>query len=175
VPPLTGPYYIPVVNSIPKWASNLVAAALQLAPGLTPVFSKGEAWTAEIVSSGAHATLYGTAGDLLRYVKDTTLRVTAGGFAVHTARADVQHVVNAFVASYQALVDAAGAASPPQYPMNSAVEIRVTGSDRSEGLGVPGAEQPALSATSPISERLDTVVWVDALSIANSSSTICFT
>ncbi len=160
----SGPYYIPLVNDIPLWLSNVIAAGLQAVPSGTPAFCKGDAMVARAAASG---TVHGAASNLLRYVKDDTLRVTAGGFAVHTARADVQYVVSSFVGAYQHLLDAATASG--QYPMNSAVEIRVTGTDTVAGLAVPDAQPPALSATAPIRETLDTVVWVDALSIANSS------
>ena len=165
----SGPYYIPLVNDIPQWLSNLIAAGLQAAPGTTPTFCQGDALAAQ-AAVALKGTLYGSASNLLRYVKDDTLRVTAGGFAVHSARADVQYVVSSFVSAYQKLLDAASAHQPsPQYPMNGPIEIRVTGTDTGAGLGIPGAEPPALSATAPIPGAFDTVVWVDALSIPNSN------
>jgi FAD/FMN-containing dehydrogenase len=153
------PYYLPLVNDIPQWFSDVIACALQAAPYLTEPFCKGEAWSVELLCRLIRP-LRGAASNLLRYVKDNTFRVAAGGYAVHTARTDVQYVVNKFYNGYQSCLQ-----KSQGYPMNSAVEIRVTSTDTVAGLGIPGADPPALSATTPISDSFNTVVWIDALTI----------
>ena len=86
---------------------------------------------AAIVAAGLLGTvtadIWGWAKDLLLYVKPTTLRVTANGYAVLTNRSNIQQVIYDFTNFYEsqvALYQAQG-----NYPMNGPVEIRVTGLD----------------------------------------------
>lgn len=109
--------------------------------------------------------LWGWSSDLLLYVKPTTLRVTANGYAVITSRANVQRVVHEFVGYYQARAEAYRAQG--LFPVNGPVEIRVTGLDRAGEVGMAGAVEPLLSAARPVRERpeWDCAVWLDLLTL----------
>ena len=101
---------------------------------------------------------------MLQYIRPTTLRVTANGYAVLARRADVQRVISEFVQFYQNHVDTYKARN--EYPMNGPVEIRVTGLDKPADAGA-GAAVPALSALKPRPDRpeWDTAVWFDILTL----------
>ncbi|CZF79545.1 Cholesterol oxidase, substrate-binding [Grimontia celer] len=110
--------------------------------------------------------IWGPAWKTLVYVRNTTLRVTANGYAVHLNRNDVQGFLHDFANVYLRIQ--AEYAARKQFPMAGPMEIRVTGTDRSEGLNVPGAKPPAFSATTATDDAaLDTVVWVDLLTFAD--------
>ena len=74
---------------------------------ITPTFGNAEL---EIVTAGLLSTLtadiWGWAKDLLLYVKPSTLRVTANGYAVLTNRASIQQVIHDFITYYQSQVAA---------------------------------------------------------------------
>ena len=108
--------------------------------------------------------IWGAAKDVLLYVRPSTLRVTANGYAVLTRRRDVQRVINLFTRRYQQLVAAYRARG--LYPMNMPVEIRVTGLDHQRDVGVDEAQPALLSALAPRADHpdWDVAVWLDILS-----------
>ncbi len=107
--------------------------------------------------------LWGPAKDVLLYVRPSTLRVTANGYAVLTRRRDIQRVVSDFVAFYQRVVTRYR--SRGLYPMNMPVEIRVTGLDHARDARA-GAQPALLSAVAPREDfpAWDVAVWLDILS-----------
>jgi FAD/FMN-containing dehydrogenase len=140
---------------------------LLLAPGLLRSLLSGDALT-HLLAGGLASDLWGAASrTLLQYVRPTTLRVTANGYAIHCRRADVQWAVSQFTAFYQQLL--ASHQSRGEFPMNGAVEIRVTGLDDPAAVGVPGAQPALLSALRPRADRpeWDTAVWLDILTLPN--------
>jgi FAD/FMN-containing dehydrogenase len=108
--------------------------------------------------------IWGAARNVLLYVRPSTLRVTANGYAILTRRRDVQRVVSEFVGRYRELVASYRAVG--LYPFNMPVEVRVTGLDHAGDLGVEGAQPALLSALSPRDDhpRWDVAVWLDILS-----------
>jgi FAD/FMN-containing dehydrogenase len=121
------------------------------------------ATTAEGLRRDNANDLWGPAKDVLLYVRPSTLRVTANGYAVLTRRRDIQRVVWDFVAYYERLV--ARYRGRDQYPMNGPVEIRVTGLDHAGDAGA-GAQPTLLSAVAPRADvpAWDVAVWLDILS-----------
>ncbi|NUF37835.1 cholesterol oxidase substrate-binding domain-containing protein [Acinetobacter lactucae] len=109
--------------------------------------------------------LWGASKNLLLYVKPTTLRVTANGYAVLTSRQNVQKVIHDFCENYQQRVDAYRSLN--RYPMNGPVEIRVTGLDHATDSIVPNAKTAALSAIKPCPDHpeWDCAVWFDILTL----------
>jgi hypothetical protein len=107
--------------------------------------------------------LWGAAKNVLLYVRPSTLRVTANGYAVLTRRRDIQRVVSDFVARYERVL--ADYRRQNLYPMNGPVEIRVTGLDRPAEIGIAGAQHALLSALSPRPDfpNWDVAVWLDIL------------
>ncbi|WP_083975434.1 cholesterol oxidase substrate-binding domain-containing protein [Kitasatospora mediocidica] len=118
-----------------------------------------------LLADGLSSDLWGPSRTLLQYVRPTTLRMTANGYAVLCKRSDVQWVVSQVTSGYQNLLteyQTRGA-----FPINGAVEIRVTGLDDPAVVGVPGARAPLLSALSPRPDHpeWDTAVWFDVLTL----------
>ncbi|MEU9133717.1 cholesterol oxidase substrate-binding domain-containing protein [Kitasatospora sp. NPDC048540] len=137
---------------------------LLLGGGLLRDLLSGDALV-HLLADGLRSDLWGASRTLLQYVRPSTLRVTANGYAVLARRADVQWVAAEFAAFYRALL--AQYRDRGEFPVNGGVEIRVTGLDRADGPGVPGARPPLLSALRPRADRpeWDTAVWLDVLSL----------
>ncbi|MFJ2776702.1 cholesterol oxidase substrate-binding domain-containing protein [Kitasatospora sp. NPDC087315] len=135
-----------------------------LSGGLLRDLLSGELLT-HLLADGLRSDLWGPSRTLLQYVRPTTLRVTANGYAVLARRADLQWVVSEFTAHYRQLL--AEYQARGEFPVNGAVEIRVTGLDDPAWCGVPGARPPLLSALRPRPDRpeWDTAVWLDVLSL----------
>ncbi|AOA58818.1 cholesterol oxidase substrate-binding domain-containing protein [Acinetobacter larvae] len=109
--------------------------------------------------------LWGPSKNTLLYVKPSTLRVTANGYAVLTSRANVQRVIADFCTEYQVRVKKYQRMN--RYPMNGPVEIRVTGLDQPNESVIPNAQTPALSAIKPCPDHpeWDCAVWFDILTL----------
>lgn len=163
---VNGPFNYPFSDNIPKALSDLLAAINTGHPELTPLLGKLQY---DLVVGGMALTLgydlWGWSKDLLLYIKPSTLRVTANGYAVLTRRRDVQRVINEFYQQYQTMVAAYRANG--HYPMNGPVEIRVSGLDQPGESVVPGAQVPSLSAIRPRPDQpeWDTAIWLDILSL----------
>ena len=116
------------------------------------------------------ADIWGWAKDLLLYVKPTTLRVTANGYAVLTNRANIQQVIYEFTTYYQSQMAAYQAEG--NYPMNGPVEIRVTRSGQPERCRGRAALTPQLSALRPRPDQpdWDVAVWFDILTMPGTPS-----
>ena len=99
--------------------------------------------------------------NVLLYVKPTTVRIVEAGFAVVTARANIQQVVSDFYTQYISRLNYY--AGLGQYPMNGPVEIRVTGLDHPADVLATGAQSPILSSVRPRPDQpgWDTAVWLD--------------
>ncbi|XXY44886.1 cholesterol oxidase substrate-binding domain-containing protein [Sorangium sp. So ce269] len=158
------PYNYPFSDNIPELVSDLADRIVSGEGALTPLFGQA-GYDAAVV--GLTATLghdlWGKSKNLLLYVKPTTLTVTANGYAVVTSRANIQRVVSEFASVYQSKLDAYR--SQGRFPINSPVEIRVTGLDDPSDVDVAGAEAPALSAVRrrPDHPEWDVAVWLDIL------------
>jgi hypothetical protein len=94
-------------------------------------------------------------------------------------RTDVQQAVADFTAKYQAML--ADYAGRDLYPINSAMEIRVTGLDDPADVGVPpgtAAGRPVLSALSldatDLKNGWDVAVWFDVLTIPGTPNASAF-
>ena len=151
---------------IPHTLSVLIQEILDGNGAITPTFGQAEL---DIVAAGLTGTLtadiWGWAKDLLLYVKPTTLRVTANGYAVLTSRASIQQVIYDFITYYQSQV--AVYQADGNYPMNGPVEIRVTGLDAPSDVEVASALSPQLSALRPRPDQpdWDVAVWFDILTM----------
>lgn len=116
---------------------------------------------------GALRSMWGASKNFLHWVKPTTLRVTAGAHAVLVERHKLQEVVHDFTTFYRDLVNSYRGQG--KFPINSGMEIRISGTDDPAEVDVPVAVAPAFSAAAPdprYPER-DTVVWLDVLSLPN--------
>lgn len=167
--PVDQPYNYPFTDRLPLEVAELVHRIVAGARFLTPTF--GQAMY-DLTVVGLPATrsqdIWGPSKNLLLYIKPTTLRMTANGYAVLVRRSDVQRVVSEFAAVYQRLVAAYRARD--RYPMSLGVEIRVNGLDDAHAVGIRGARSPVLSALRPRPDRpdWDTAVWFDILTFPGS-------
>ncbi len=157
------PYPYTFANVITKPESDLIKAVVagQVAP--TPLFTAADYG---IVATGLLLTdtfdVWGWSRASLLYVRPTTLRIVEGGWAVLTARADVQQVLHQFYLRYRALVSQYQRAG--EYPVNGPVEIRITAVDNPADIaGSDPVVLPWLSPTRPRPDHpeWDTCVWLD--------------
>lgn len=172
------PYNYPFADHVPEGLQHLLTLLLEGAPSMTPNVGRmaatvtangldGKNWLGQAGSYPVSRDIWGPSKNTLLYIQDTTLRVTANGYAVHLRRADVQQAVHDFTSEFSALL--AAHAQRGDYPVNSAVEIRVTGLDDPALVGVPDADTPLISALSmddtDRANEWDVAVWFDVLTI----------
>ncbi|KAL1404858.1 hypothetical protein Q8F55_008469 [Vanrija albida] len=159
-----GPYNYPFSDSINKSMSATINLGNTLAPGGI-VVSAPIVWDSVIKGLAAthSADIWGQAGDVLRYVRESTLRVTANGIVVHCKRADVQKVIHEFHVKHQKLTKEY--AAKLLFPINGPLEIRVTDVDCPGDVGIEGAVMPNLTPSRPYDDHpeWDAVVWFDVL------------
>jgi len=164
--PTTGPYNFPFADNLPEPVTTLIGRVGSGQSWLAPQMGVAvlAATTAGLLATGAR-DMWGPSRNFIHFVKPTTLRVSAGSHAVITSRSNVQRVVHEFATWITAKLKEYAARD--QYPLNSCVEIRVTGTDTPSEVDVAGAEAPALSAAAPVDGHpdWDTVVWLDALTL----------
>lgn len=170
--PVSGPYNYPWANDISLETNAKIKESLFTLPSLTPLFGKSQLGLSQLFAP-ATLVLQGTSRDLLLYVQDTTLRVTAIGYAVQLRREQVQEAAHLFYTKYQKLLekyrdDKSFFYPFGKYPVNGPVELRWTTMDVASELGIAGSQPPALSvchSVRPNDPSLDTVFWIDALTI----------
>jgi FAD/FMN-containing dehydrogenase len=160
--PTATPYNYPFADTVPKPVAELAGQLVSGQWYLAPAFGQAQ-YTAALAGLTAtrSADLWGLSKNLLLYVKPTTLRMHANGYAVPTRRADIQRVVSAFVAFYSQQLQVYAAQG--RYPINGPVEIRVTGLDVPVNQALP----PALSAIRRRADHpeWDVAVWLDLLTL----------
>ena len=137
-------------------------------PG-TPLSSISTLLTGGLASTQTQ-DLWGASKNVLLYVKPTTLRVTANGYAVITSRENVQHVIADFCEYYQNKLTEYQ--NSRRFPANGPVEIRVTGLDTPDDSIIFNAQTPALSAIKPCPDHpeWDCAVWFDILTLPGTPS-----
>lgn len=167
---VTRPYNYPFSDNISFGLANLLRRIITGEPRLTPFFGQ---FQYDLVAAGLVSTwsfdIWGPSKNTILYVKPTTLRVHANGYAILTRRANIQRVVAEFVAYYTGRLAAYRARG--LYPMNGPLEVRVTGLDdpaevaAAAGAAGAGAVVPTLSALAPRQDHpeWDVAVWLDIL------------
>ncbi len=159
------PYNYPFSDTLTDAQQRAIAHGVLADP--SQAVALGQASYAQTVAGlGAERSgdIWGAAKDLLLYVRPSTLRVTANGYAILTRRRDVQRVIHEFTDRYREVV--ARYRARDLYPLNMPVEIRVTGLDHPRDSGIDGAQPALLSALAPRAGRpeWDVAVWLDILS-----------
>jgi len=160
------PYNYAFSDNLPVELSNLASNVLNLDPALAPLFGSLQLTITQAgLASENSSDIWGWSKNVLLYVRPTTLRVTANGYAIVTSRNNIQRVVNEFTTQYKALVSKYQ--NNWTYPMNGPVEIRVTGLDNPSDVMTDNALSPQLSAARPCvtHPEWDVVVWLDILTI----------
>ncbi|MCB0857481.1 MAG: FAD-binding protein [Solirubrobacterales bacterium] len=160
------PYNYAFSDSLSLEVSNATSQMLLGDPSITPSFGQLQmnATKAGLASGDAY-DLWGKSKNLQLYVRPSTLRVTANGYAVHCRRRDVQRVISEFTSYHREHMDEYRARG--SFPSNMPVEIRVTGLDHPAHSGVRGAAPVSLSAVRPRADRPEfgVAVWFDILTI----------
>lgn len=164
---VTSPYNYPFSDNVPTLVADLAGRMISDAAWyLAPVLGNAQY---DVAALGLVATLsadiWGPSKNTLLYIKPTTLRVTANGYAVLTTRDQVQRVVSEFTGYYRERLTAYAALG--RFPVNGTVEIRVTGLDDPAEAELTGARAPLLSALRASDEHpeWDTAVWLDILTL----------
>ncbi|XP_037041243.1 uncharacterized protein LOC119077966 [Bradysia coprophila] len=161
---VTRPYNYIVPNTIPEFLSMIVGNASNSIGILNPLFGTTERLLASV---GNLATLsfdiWGKSKNLLLYVKETTIRQTACGYAIITTRGNVQRIVSRLTVFYNHLLR--DYASKNLYPINGVIEMRASALDYSNKV-VPDGESPSLSVLHPVDghPEYDTAIWLSILS-----------
>ncbi len=160
------PYNYPFSDNVAQSELDLITAIQSGSPSSVKTLGPLQY---DIVSSALVVEflydIWGWSKNMTLYVRPTTLRVTANGYAVVTSRANVQRVVNDFYVMFLAKRSAYEAQG--LYPMNGPVEIRVTGLDQTTDVQMAGAVQPQLSALRPRPDQSgwNVAVWFDILTL----------
>ena len=173
--PVTGPYNYPFSDTVPSPVADLAGRILGGQIQLAPALGRAQ-YTATVagLTATASADLWGAAKNLQLYVRPTTLHVHANGYAVRVPRSGVQEVVHGFAAFYTARLRAYAARG--RFPVNGAVEIRVTGLDDPAETAIGGAQAPALSALCPDPSHPagEVAVWLDVLTLPGTPNSGAF-
>jgi FAD/FMN-containing dehydrogenase len=162
---VTRPYNYPFSDTLTDAEQNEVRQRVLSDPSeAVALGQESYADTVAGLASERSGDIWGAAKDVLLYVRPSTLRVTANGYAVLTRRRHVQRVISEFVARYRQVV--ADYRAQGLYPLNMPLEIRVTGLDHPDEADVDGAQPALLSALSPRSDhpKWEVAVWLDILS-----------
>ncbi|MEU9916739.1 cholesterol oxidase substrate-binding domain-containing protein [Streptomyces sp. NPDC051001] len=164
---VTSPYNYPFSDNVPTLVADLAGRMVSDAAWyLAPVLGNAQYDTAALgLVATLSADIWGPSKNTLLYIKPTTLRINANGYAVLTSRDQVQRVVAEFTAFYRERLTAYAALG--RFPVNGSVEIRVTGLDDPADAELAGARAPLLSALRPDSAhpQWDTAVWLDVLTL----------
>lgn len=164
---VTSPYNYPFSDNVPALVADLAGRLVSDAAWyLAPVLGNAQLDAAVLgLAATLSADIWGPSKNTLLYIKPTTLRVTANGYAVLTSRAEVQRVIAEFTSFFRERLTAYAATG--RYPVNGQVEIRVTGLDDPADAESPGARAPSLSALRPRADHpeWDTAVWLDVLTL----------
>ncbi|MDN3024332.1 cholesterol oxidase substrate-binding domain-containing protein [Streptomyces sp. S.PB5] len=164
---VTSPYNYPFSDNVPTPVAELAGRMVSDAAWyLAPVLGNAQYDAAALgLVATLSADIWGPSKNTLLYIRPTTLRVNANGYAVLTSRGQVQRVVAGFTAFYRERLMAYAALG--RFPVNGSVEIRVTGLDDPAEAELAGARAPLLSALRPDGEHpeWDTAVWLDVLTL----------
>jgi FAD/FMN-containing dehydrogenase len=165
--PVSSPYNYPFSDNVPTVVADLVGRMTSDAAWyLAPVLGNAQYDAAALgLVATLSADIWGPSKNTLLYLRPTTLRINANGYAVLTTRDQVQRVVAEFTSYYRERLTAYAALG--RFPVNGSVEIRVTGLDDPADAELDGARAPLLSALrqSDTHPEWDTAVWLDVLTL----------
>ena len=178
---VTSPYNYPFADYVPEVLQDFVKQILNGIPSVTPLFGETAALVTANGLDGKNAVgqpgvyppsrdIWGPSKNTLLYIQDTTLQVTANGYAIQMKKADVQQAVFDFTSKFTSLL--ASYEQNGKFPVNSAVEIRATSLDDPASVAIGsniGAESPVISALSyddlAKQNGWDVALWIDVLTI----------
>jgi hypothetical protein len=176
---VTGPNNYSFSDNLPDFIVKMINDIVSGAPGLTVPFGNimlsmtndgldGKVFGIPIYPQCRD--IWGPSKNTMLYVKDTTLRVTANGYAVLMNKNDVQQAISDFAAQFESMLTKYQ--NQFKFPINSPLEIRVTGLD--SGDDMPSfnnnpAGRPVISSLATDAETIennwDVALWLDVLTI----------
>ncbi|MFZ2176633.1 MAG: cholesterol oxidase substrate-binding domain-containing protein, partial [Rhodococcus sp. (in: high G+C Gram-positive bacteria)] len=170
-----GPYNYMFSDNLPEVLTDMMAPAAAGNPRIAPEF--GQVYfgtTVAGLASTISSDVWGWSKDVQFYIKATTLRLTEGGGAVITSRANVAQVIHDFTQWFHARMD--HYRSLGQFPLNGPVEIRCCGLDQPDDVQVPSAGPPTISATRPRPDHpeWDTAIWLNVLGVPGTPGMFAF-
>ncbi|QBJ97106.1 FAD-binding protein [Rhodococcus sp. ABRD24] len=163
---VTGPYNYIFSDNLPEPLTDMIGAINAGNPGIAPLFGPA---MYEITKLGLAATnandIWGWSKDVQFYIKATTLRLTEGGGAVITSRANIATVIHDFAHWFNERIEFYRAKG--QFPLNGPVEIRCCGLDQPADVQVPSAGPPTIAATRPRPDHpeWDVAIWLNVLGV----------
>ncbi|MAY35884.1 MAG: FAD-linked oxidase [Spongiibacteraceae bacterium] len=172
---VTEPYNYPFSDNMPDEIEEMARSLTRDNKASTPLFGQMmyNVSTAGLLATQS-ADIWGDSKNVLLYIKPSTLRIDASGYAVLTRRSNVQRVIHDFAEKFKDMVAAYEAMG--EYPINMPVEIRVTGLDQPDEVDGISAEAPMLSAVRPVEQHpeWDVAVWFDCLSFVGTDMAHAF-
>jgi hypothetical protein len=163
------PYNYPFSDNLQVEATEILSKIVSGAAALTPLFTAITAsFTSSALSGGwgykNSTDLWGPSMNTLLYVKDTTLRVTANGYAVHMQRNQVQQAIHDFTNQFDSLL--VKFEKNKLYPINAPLEIRVTALDDYPPGGTQGPVISGLRYDAAGKKAgWDVACWFDVLTV----------
>ncbi|MCK0092999.1 FAD-binding protein [Rhodococcus sp. F64268] len=172
---VTGPYNYPFSDNVPEPITDLLGQLTGGNPQIAPLF--GQTYygvTVAGLAATASSDIWGWSKDLQFYIKATTLRLTEGGGAVLTNRANIATVIHDFTQWFNERIEHYRGLG--QYPLNGPVEIRCCGLDQSSDVRVPSAGPPTIAATRPRPDKpeWDTAIWLNVLGVPGTPGMFAF-
>ncbi|MXQ78137.1 FAD-binding protein [Rhodococcus rhodochrous] len=172
---VTGPYNYPFSDNVPEPITDLLGQITAGNTSIAPAF--GQTYygvtVAGLAATGA-SDIWGWSKDLQFYIKATTLRLTEGGGAVLTNRANIANVIHDFAHWFSERIE--HYRSLGQFPLNGPVEIRCCGLDQPEDVLVPSAGPPTIASTRPRPDHpeWDTAIWLNVLGVPGTPGMFAF-
>jgi hypothetical protein len=186
---VNGPNNYPFSDNLPNDITKIVKTITSI-PGATVIFGKAMETVTRFGLEGKNfigipganpvsEDIWGASKNTLFYVKDTTLRVTANGYAVLMNKSNVQQAVADFATQFETML--ANYRDKGIYPVNSPLEIRVTGLDSGDGMpsmNSKPAGRPVISGLATDAETVknnwDVALWFDVLTLPGTPGSNAF-
>ncbi|NMM90518.1 FAD-linked oxidase, partial [Rhodococcus sp. SRB_17] len=172
---VTGPYNYIFSDNLPEPLTDMIAAINAGNPSIAPAFGQMMYTTTVAGLAVTNASdIWGWSKDVQFYIKATTLRLTEGGGAVITSRANIGQVIHDFTQWYNGRIE--HYRSLGQFPLNGPVEIRCCGLDQDADVQVPSAGAPTISAMRPRPDHpeWDTAIWLNVLGVPGTPGMFAF-
>ncbi|RAM51620.1 MAG: FAD-linked oxidase [Hapalosiphonaceae cyanobacterium JJU2] len=174
------PNNYPFSDNLETKITEMIKGILSGIPGLTPTFGETMEKATQLGLDGQNLlgqTIYPVSRDIwgaskntLFYIKDTTLRVTANGYAILMRKADVQDAIADFAEQFQKMLS--DYQDKNEFPINAPLEVRVTNLDSPDNVpSVAGdsPDRPIISslATDKLTKQngWDVALWLDVLTL----------
>ncbi|RVW06608.1 cholesterol oxidase substrate-binding domain-containing protein [Rhodococcus spongiicola] len=160
------PYNYTFSDNLPEFITDMLGAITSGNPSIAPAFGRGMyAATSDGLTLTNTRDIWGWSKDVQFYIKATTMRLTEGGGAVITSRANIATVIYDFTQWFNERVEFYR--SQGKYPLNGPVEIRCCGLDQPADVQVPSAGPPTISAVRPRPDRpdWDVAIWLNVLGV----------